>query len=56
MVGGSEDDLARARPLFGHMGKNVFHAGPSGSGQAPLPPTADCLARGQARRAAGGRP
>jgi 3-hydroxyisobutyrate dehydrogenase len=34
MVGGSEGDLARAGPLLGHMGKNVFHAGPSGSGQA----------------------
>ncbi|HVP66380.1 MAG TPA: 3-hydroxyisobutyrate dehydrogenase [Anaeromyxobacteraceae bacterium] len=34
MVGGSEADLSRARPLLDHMGKNVFHAGPSGSGQA----------------------
>jgi len=34
MVGGSEEDLSRARPLLERMGKNVFHAGPSGSGQA----------------------
>lgn len=34
MVGGAEGDLARARPLFGAMGRNVFHAGEAGSGQA----------------------
>ena len=33
IVGGSEDDLARARPLLEAMGKNIFHAGASGSGQ-----------------------
>jgi 3-hydroxyisobutyrate dehydrogenase len=34
MVGGSEGDLDTARPLLQVMGKNVFHAGPSGAGQA----------------------
>lgn len=33
MVGGEEKDLERARPLLEKMGKNIFHAGPSGSGQ-----------------------
>ena len=33
MVGGAEADLASARPLLEQMGKNIFHAGPSGSGQ-----------------------
>ena len=33
MVGGEEADLASARPLLEQMGKNIFHAGPSGSGQ-----------------------
>lgn len=33
MVGGVHDALERARPLFGLMGKNVFHAGPAGAGQ-----------------------
>lgn len=33
MVGGAEADLASARPYLEQMGKNIFHAGPSGSGQ-----------------------
>ena len=33
MVGGEVVDLERARPLLEKMGKNVFHAGASGSGQ-----------------------
>lgn len=33
MVGGEVKDLERARPLLEKMGKNIFHAGPSGSGQ-----------------------
>lgn len=33
MVGGKEEDLASARPYLEQMGKNIFHAGPSGSGQ-----------------------
>lgn len=33
MVGGDEAGLERARPLLEKMGKNIFHAGPSGSGQ-----------------------
>lgn len=33
MVGGAEADLASASPLLEQMGKNIFHAGPSGSGQ-----------------------
>lgn len=33
MVGGEAKDLERARPLLEKMGKNIFHAGPSGSGQ-----------------------
>lgn len=33
IVGGEEDALQRARPLFEKMGKNVFHAGASGAGQ-----------------------
>lgn len=33
IVGGDEDALLRARPLFEKMGKNVFHAGASGAGQ-----------------------
>ncbi|HTP49439.1 MAG TPA: 3-hydroxyisobutyrate dehydrogenase [Anaeromyxobacteraceae bacterium] len=34
MVGGGEKDLERARPLLERMGKNIFHAGASGAGQA----------------------
>lgn len=33
MVGGAAKDLERARPLLEKMGKNIFHAGASGSGQ-----------------------
>ncbi len=33
IVGGSEQDLERARPLLGAMGKNVFHMGAAGAGQ-----------------------
>ena len=33
MVGGAAADLASARPYLEQMGKNIFHAGPSGSGQ-----------------------
>ena len=33
MVGGDAVDVGRARPLLEKMGKNIFHAGPSGSGQ-----------------------
>ncbi len=33
IVGGAENDLERARPLFEKMGRNIFHAGDSGAGQ-----------------------
>jgi 2-hydroxy-3-oxopropionate reductase len=33
MVGGSEEDFGRARPLFGAMGGTVTRVGPVGSGQ-----------------------
>jgi len=33
MVGGEGIDVDRARPLLEKMGKNIFHAGASGSGQ-----------------------
>lgn len=33
MVGGDVRDLDRGRPLLEKMGKNIFHAGPSGTGQ-----------------------
>jgi 2-hydroxy-3-oxopropionate reductase len=33
MVGGSEEDFERARPLFEVMGKTVTHVGPTGAGQ-----------------------
>ncbi|MEI2418299.1 3-hydroxyisobutyrate dehydrogenase [Orrella sp. JC864] len=33
IVGGSEQGLARARPILEKMGKNIFHAGGSGAGQ-----------------------
>ncbi len=32
MVGGSEDDFERARPLFDAMGRTITHMGPLGSG------------------------
>jgi 3-hydroxyisobutyrate dehydrogenase len=34
MVGGSEQGVARARPILDQMGKAVVHTGPSGNGQA----------------------
>jgi 3-hydroxyisobutyrate dehydrogenase len=34
MVGGSEQGVARARPMLEQMGKAVVHTGPSGNGQA----------------------
>ena len=33
MVGGSEEDFERARPLFDVMGRTVNHVGPTGAGQ-----------------------
>ena len=33
MVGGSTQDLERARPLLEKMGTNIFHAGDAGAGQ-----------------------
>ncbi len=33
MVGGSDTDFERARPLFDAMGKLIVHAGPLGHGQ-----------------------
>ena len=33
MVGGSEEDFERAKPLFGVMGETVTHVGPSGTGE-----------------------
>src|SRR5215208_5533387 len=33
MVGGSEEDFERARPLFDVMGKVATHVGPTGAGQ-----------------------
>ena len=33
MVGGSEEDFERARPLFEAMGKTITHVGESGTGQ-----------------------
>src|ERR687895_2451311 len=33
MVGGSEEDFERARPLFEVMGNTVTHVGPTGTGQ-----------------------
>jgi 3-hydroxyisobutyrate dehydrogenase len=34
MVGGSEASVARAKPLFDVMGKQMFHLGPVGSGHS----------------------
>ncbi|MCP4923262.1 MAG: 3-hydroxyisobutyrate dehydrogenase [bacterium] len=34
MVGGTESDFKKAHPLFKIMGKNIFHCGGSGTGQA----------------------
>ena len=33
MVGGSVENLEKAKPILSMMGKNIFHAGESGSGQ-----------------------
>jgi len=33
MVGGDEDQFARAQPVLETMGKNITHVGPSGAGQ-----------------------
>lgn len=33
MVGGSEAGFARARPVFGAVGKNIVHIGGPGAGQ-----------------------
>jgi 2-hydroxy-3-oxopropionate reductase len=33
MVGGSKDDLERARPVFSALGKTITHCGPNGAGQ-----------------------
>ena len=34
MLGGSEEDVARARPVLEAMGSSITHMGPSGAGQA----------------------
>jgi 3-hydroxyisobutyrate dehydrogenase len=34
MVGGTEDAFARGQPILAAMGKNIFHAGGPGAGQA----------------------
>jgi 3-hydroxyisobutyrate dehydrogenase-like beta-hydroxyacid dehydrogenase len=34
MVGGSADDLGRARPVLEHLAKRIFHLGPIGTGAA----------------------
>jgi 3-hydroxyisobutyrate dehydrogenase len=34
MVGGEEEAVERCRPVLAHLGSNVVHVGPSGSGQA----------------------
>lgn len=34
MVGGDKDAFERAKPILAAMGKNIFHAGASGNGQA----------------------
>src|ERR1700749_1730604 len=34
MVGGTEDAFARGKPILAAMGKNIFHAGGPGAGQA----------------------
>lgn len=33
MVGGPADAFARVRPVLAHMGRNIVHVGPAGSGQ-----------------------
>jgi 3-hydroxyisobutyrate dehydrogenase len=34
MVGGTQEDFARAKPILESMGKTIIYAGPSGNGQA----------------------
>lgn len=34
MVGGADEDFARAKPLLESLGKSIFHAGKAGNGQA----------------------
>mgnify|MGYP001804043606 FL=1 len=34
MVGGEADAFAQAKPILENMGKNIFHAGGAGNGQA----------------------
>ncbi|NNM60101.1 MAG: 3-hydroxyisobutyrate dehydrogenase [Legionellales bacterium] len=34
MVGGETEHFERAKPIFAHMGKNIFYAGSGGNGQA----------------------
>ena len=34
IVGGSDDAFEQAKPILSNMGKNVFHAGGNGAGQA----------------------
>lgn len=34
MVGGSEENFLKAKPILTHMGKKIVHAGPAGNGQA----------------------
>ena len=36
MVGGEEEAYEQAAKLLQHMGKNVIHTGPSGTGQVRL--------------------
>ena len=36
MVGGETKDFDSAKPLLSHMGKNIVHCGPVGSGQVCL--------------------
>jgi len=33
MVGGSDDEFTKAKPILDNMGKNIFHAGAHGAGQ-----------------------
>jgi 2-hydroxy-3-oxopropionate reductase len=36
MVGGSEEDFERAKPLFDVLGENIAHVGPLGAGQIKM--------------------
>ena len=33
MIGGAAEDVARVRPLFDHLGRNIVHQGDAGAGQ-----------------------